>query len=183
MPCANLTCKLVDNVALPIGRKSLDYFDQRMPGLVEIDVEAIFGHVDADEDGGRFVHDPTLRMRAQAQAAVRVWDCEGGGRTKLCPGLASPRRTRAAPHLQPRRLRSGGQLRHTRRVLHDCELATWRRLDARDLSGDGSAIGLPEHHEKRYRAVRPHAGRNLYHAAVSASCVRLLLICVVSHSR
>src|SRR5215204_1489945 len=34
MPCANLTCKLVDNVALPIGRKSLDYFDQRMPGLV-----------------------------------------------------------------------------------------------------------------------------------------------------
>src|SRR4051812_11082743 len=81
----------------------------------EIDVEAIFGHVDADEDGGRFVHDPTLRMRAQAQAAVRVWDCEGGGRTKLCPGLASPRRTRADPHLQPRRLRSGGQLRHTRR--------------------------------------------------------------------
>jgi len=34
MPCANLTCKLVDNVALPIGRKSLDYFDQRMLGLV-----------------------------------------------------------------------------------------------------------------------------------------------------
>ena len=56
-----------------------------------MDVEAIFGHVDADEDGGKFVHDPTLRMRAQAQAAVRVRDCEGGGRTKLCPGLASPR--------------------------------------------------------------------------------------------
>src|SRR5215211_782546 len=81
----------------------------------EMDVEAIFGHVDADEDGGKFVHDPTLRMRAQAQAAVRVRDCESGGRTKLCPGLASPRRTRADPHLQPRRLRSGGQLRHTRR--------------------------------------------------------------------
>ena len=30
----------------------------------EMDVEAIFGHVDADEDGGKFVHDPTLRMRA-----------------------------------------------------------------------------------------------------------------------
>ena len=81
----------------------------------EMDVEAIFGHVDADEDGGRFVHDPTLRMRAQAQAAVRVRDCEGGSRTKLCPGLTSPRRTRADPHLQPRRLRSGEQLRHTRR--------------------------------------------------------------------
>ena len=67
----------------------------------EMDVETIFGHVDADEDGGRFVHDPTLRMRAQAQAAVRVRDCGGGGRTKLCPGLASPRRTRADPHLQP----------------------------------------------------------------------------------
>src|SRR5215203_6010843 len=34
MPCANLTCKLVDNVALPIGRKSVEYFDHRMPGLV-----------------------------------------------------------------------------------------------------------------------------------------------------
>ena len=38
---------------------------------------------------------PTLRMWAQAQAAVRIWDCEDGGRTKLCPGLASTRRARA----------------------------------------------------------------------------------------
>ena len=55
-----------------------------------------------------------------------------------------------------------------------------QRLRRHRLSGDGSAIGLPEHHEKRYRAVRPHAGGNLYHAAVSASCLRLLVICVSS---
>jgi hypothetical protein len=36
-----------------------------------MNVEAVLGNVDA-EDGAWFVHDPTLRMRAQAQAAVRV---------------------------------------------------------------------------------------------------------------
>src|SRR3981189_3081080 len=62
-------------------------------------VEAIFRYVDADEDGALFVHNPTLQMRARARAAVRVWDCGGGDRTKLCLGLSSPRRTRAGVHL------------------------------------------------------------------------------------
>src|ERR1700712_1222223 len=72
-----------------------------MKGLVrrsEIDVEAVLGHVNADEDGAVFVHDPTLQMRAQARAAVRVRDCGGEGRTMLCRGLGSPRQTRADPH-------------------------------------------------------------------------------------
>ena len=63
-----------------------------------MNVEAVLGHVDADEDGALFVHDPTLQMRARARAAVRVRDCEGEGRTMLCRGLESPRRTRADPH-------------------------------------------------------------------------------------
>ena len=63
-----------------------------------MNVEAIFRYVDADEDGALFVHNPTLQMRARARAAVRVWDCGGGDRTKLCLGLSSPRRTRAGPH-------------------------------------------------------------------------------------
>ena len=37
-----------------------------------MNVKAAFGNVDADKDGAWFVHDPTLRMRAQARAAVRV---------------------------------------------------------------------------------------------------------------
>src|SRR4051794_13436522 len=52
----------------------------------EMDVEAIFGHVDADEDGGRFVHDPTLRMRAQAQAG-----CPGSGLRRWGPHQALSR--------------------------------------------------------------------------------------------
>lgn len=62
-----------------------------------MNVKTILGHVDADEDGGLFVHDPTLQMRAWARAAVRVRDCGGEGRTMLCRGLGSPRRTRADP--------------------------------------------------------------------------------------
>lgn len=72
-----------------------------MEGFVrrpEMNVETVLGHVDADEDAGLFVHDPTLQMRARARAAVRVRDCGGEGRTLLCRGLASPRRTRADPH-------------------------------------------------------------------------------------
>src|SRR5712672_1514799 len=64
-----------------------------------MNVEAIFRYVDADEYGALFVHNPTLQMRARARAAVRVWDCGGGDRTKLCLGLSSPRRTRAGLHL------------------------------------------------------------------------------------
>ena len=74
---------------------------RNMEGLVqrpEMNVETVFGHVDADEDGGLFVHDPTLQMRARARAAARVRDCGGEGRTLLCRGLESPRRTRADPH-------------------------------------------------------------------------------------
>jgi len=56
-----------------------------------MNVEAIFRYVDADEDGALFVHNPTLQMRARARAAVRVWDCGGGDRTKLCLGLSSPK--------------------------------------------------------------------------------------------
>src|ERR1700684_4719308 len=57
----------------------------------EMDVEAILGNVDTGEDGALFVHDPTLQMRARARAAVRVWDCDDGDRTKLCLGLSGPR--------------------------------------------------------------------------------------------
>src|SRR3954447_14524309 len=34
MPSVNLTCKIVDSLPLPIACKSVDYFDQRMPGAV-----------------------------------------------------------------------------------------------------------------------------------------------------
>jgi hypothetical protein len=34
MPRLSLTSKLVDNASLPLDRKSVEYFDQRMPGLV-----------------------------------------------------------------------------------------------------------------------------------------------------
>src|SRR5688572_26741061 len=34
MARVNLTSKLVDTLALPVGCKSIDYFDQRLPGLV-----------------------------------------------------------------------------------------------------------------------------------------------------
>ena len=34
MPRLSLTSKLVDNAPLPRDRKSVEYFDQRMPGLV-----------------------------------------------------------------------------------------------------------------------------------------------------
>src|ERR1700684_1704455 len=81
----------------------------------EMDVEAILGNVDTGEDGALFVHDPTLQMRARARAAVRVWDCDDGDRTKLCLGLSGPRRTRAGLHFQPRWSHSSRQLRHTRR--------------------------------------------------------------------
>src|ERR1700722_77253 len=64
-----------------------------------MNVEAIFRYVDADEDGALFVHNPTLQMRARARAAVRVWDCGGGDRTKLCLGLSSPRRSGLASTL------------------------------------------------------------------------------------
>jgi hypothetical protein len=53
----------------------------------EMDVEMIFADVDPDEDGVWFVHDPTLRMRAQAQAAVRVRDCGMGAAPSSVPGL------------------------------------------------------------------------------------------------
>src|ERR1700678_3724753 len=66
----------------------------------EMHVEAILGNVDPGEDGALFVHDPTLQMRARARAAVRVWDCDDGDRTKLCLGLSGPRRTRAMHHSQ-----------------------------------------------------------------------------------
>ena len=62
-----------------------------------MNVEAIFRYVDADEDGALFVHNPTLQMPV-GRAAVRVWDCGGGDRTKLCLGLSSPWRTRAGLH-------------------------------------------------------------------------------------
>src|ERR1700683_4754474 len=64
-----------------------------------MNVEAVFRYVDADEDGALFVHNPTLQMRARARAAVRVWDCGGGDRTKLCLGLSSPRRAGWPPPL------------------------------------------------------------------------------------
>ena len=34
MPRVNLTHKIVEATPLPLGRKSVDYFDRRMPGLV-----------------------------------------------------------------------------------------------------------------------------------------------------
>ena len=34
MPRVNLTQKIVEATPLPLGRKSVDYFDRRMPGLV-----------------------------------------------------------------------------------------------------------------------------------------------------
>ncbi|GEO18530.1 tyrosine-type recombinase/integrase [Microvirga aerophila] len=34
MARVNLTSKLIDTLPLPVGRKSIDYFDQRLPGLV-----------------------------------------------------------------------------------------------------------------------------------------------------
>src|SRR5215208_3745713 len=34
MPRVNLTQKIVEAAPLPLGRKSVDYFDRRMPGLV-----------------------------------------------------------------------------------------------------------------------------------------------------
>ena len=62
-----------------------------MPRLTVSDERrAIFRYVDADEDGALFVHNPSLQMRARARAAVRVWDCGGGDRTKLYLGLSSP---------------------------------------------------------------------------------------------
>src|ERR1700691_243662 len=80
----------------------------------EMDVEAILGNVDTCEDGALFVHDPTLHMPARARAAVRVWDCDDGDRTKLCLGLSGPRRTRAGLHFQPGLSHFRRQHRHTR---------------------------------------------------------------------
>src|SRR5215213_10840514 len=34
MPRVNLTHKIVEAAPLPLGRKSVDYFDRRLPGLV-----------------------------------------------------------------------------------------------------------------------------------------------------
>src|SRR3954471_23765166 len=51
-----------------------------------MDVEAIFGHVDADEDGGRFVHDPYL-----ANAGSGPSGCPGSGLRRWGPHQALSR--------------------------------------------------------------------------------------------
>ncbi len=84
-----------DEVVHPVA---LSWNTECLARRSEMNVEAIFRYVDANEDGALFVHNPTLQMRARARAAVRVWDCGGGDRTKLCLGLSSPRRTRAGLH-------------------------------------------------------------------------------------
>ena len=82
----------------------------------DVDIEPIFGHVDADEHrcGGWF-HDPCLCMRARAaaQATVRVLGQRGGRRTELSHGLEHPATARATTRHQPRPIRRGWQLRDT----------------------------------------------------------------------
>jgi len=48
----------------------------------EVHVEAILGNVDADEDGGRFVHDPTL-MTLPCECGLRPKRLSGFGTAKV----------------------------------------------------------------------------------------------------
>lgn len=79
--------------------------------------EAILGHVDTDAvcHAARFVHAPSLRMRARsAHATVRAFGQSYASRALLTRGLSGPEEARAGLSPQPRRLRAGWQLRDTR---------------------------------------------------------------------
>ena len=79
--------------------------------------EAILGHIDADAvcHAARFVHDPSLRMRARsAHATVRAFGQSDASRALVTRGLSGPEGDRAGLRPRPRRLRAGWQLRDTR---------------------------------------------------------------------
>ena len=83
----------------------------------QMHVKAILGHIDTDAvcHAARFVHDPSLRMRARsAQSTVRAFGQSDASRAMLTNGLSGPEEPRAGLRPYPRRLRVGRQMRDTR---------------------------------------------------------------------